>query len=179
MKEIIAKRYARALIRIGQEDGQYEQYGRELRSFQELLGVSPELRAVMENPIYDKDQKKALFQALNARLKLSPMLTNFVFLLIEKRRLGYFGEIVACYDRLADEVAGRVRARVVSAIPLPQSSLQAIQGKLEAMTAKKVILTVQEDPSLIGGIVTQIGDVIYDGSIRTQLAGITETLMKG
>jgi F-type H+-transporting ATPase subunit delta len=179
MKEIIAKRYARALIRIGQEDGHYERYGSELRSFQELLGLSAELQAVMENPIYDKDQKKALFQALNARHTLSPMVTHFVLLLIEKRRLGYFEEIVACYDRLADEVAGRVRAQVTSVTPLRASVLQAIQGKLEAMTAKRVILSVREDPSLIGGVITQIGDVIYDGSIRTQLAGITETLMKG
>ena len=179
MKEIVAKRYAKALVRIGQEDEQYEQYGRELLSFGEVLEASVELQAVMENPIYDKEQKKALFHALNAGLKLSPVLTHFILLLIDKRRLGYFMEIMTCYDRLADEVAGRVRARVASAVPLPEPAIQAIRKRLESMTGKTVIVTVQEDPGLIGGVVTQIGDIIYDGSIRTQLAGITETLMKG
>jgi len=107
------------------------------------------------------------------------MVTSFVLLLIEKRRLGYFREIVTGYDQLADEVAGRTRARVLSAVPLPESSVRTIQARLESMTRKKVIVTVQSDPSLIGGVVTQIGDLIYDGSVRTQLASITETLMKG
>jgi F-type H+-transporting ATPase subunit delta len=179
MKEIIAKRYARALVRIGQEDGQYETYGKELHAFQEILEASEELGAVMENPIYDRDQKKSLFRALNGQLRFSPMVTSFVLLLIEKRRLGYFREIVTGYDQLADEVAGRTRARVLSAVPLPESSVRTIQARLESMTRKKVIVTVQSDPSLIGGVVTQIGDLIYDGSVRTQLASITETLMKG
>jgi F-type H+-transporting ATPase subunit delta len=179
MKEIIARRYAKALIQIGLEDGQYEQYGQELRSFGEILEASPELQAVMENPIYDKEQKKALFQALNARLDLSPIAIHFILLLIDKRRLAYFGEIVRCYERLADEAAGRVRARVISAVALPEASIRTIREKLRSMKGKEVIVSVQEDPTLIGGVVTQIGDMIYDGSIRTQLQGIKETLMKG
>jgi F-type H+-transporting ATPase subunit delta len=179
MKEIIARRYAKALIRIGQEDGQYEQYGREIRIFQDLLSSSEELRGVMENPVYDQEQRKALFQALDARLQFSPILIQFILLLIQKRRLGYFREIADCYDRLADELAGRVRARVVSAIPFSEASLQTIRSKLESLTGKKVTVTLQEDPSLIGGVITQIGDLVYDGSIRTQLSGITETLLKG
>jgi F-type H+-transporting ATPase subunit delta len=179
MKEIIARRYAKALVRIGQEDGHYEEYGQELHAFQDVLEASQELRAVLENPIHDRDQKKSLFRALNARLQLSPMVASFLLLLIDKRRLGHFGEIVTGYDQLADEVAGKTRARVISAVPLPESSVRAIQSTLESMTRKEVIVTVQADPELIGGVVTQIGDLIYDGSVRTQLASITETLMKG
>ena len=179
MKEIIARRYAKALIRIGEEDRHYEIYGQELKAFEGVMGISPQLGAVMENPIYDKDQKKAVFQALNAKLELSPVIVNFILLLIDKRRLGYFGEIVRCYEMLADEVAGKTRARVISAVPIPKASLAAIQKKLASMTGKEVIVSVQEDPGLIGGVVTQIGDIVYDGSIRTQLNKMKETLMKG
>jgi F-type H+-transporting ATPase subunit delta len=179
MKEIIARRYAKALIRIGEEDGNYELYGQELKAFEGVMGISPQLGAVMENPIYDKDQKKALFRAINLKLRLSPIVVNFILLLIDKRRLGYFAEIVRCYGLLADEVAGKARAKVISPVPIPNASIAAIQKKLASMTGKEVIVSVEEDPGLIGGVVTQIGDIVYDGSIRTQLNKMKETLMKG
>ncbi len=179
MKEIIARRYAKALIRIGQEDGNYERYGQELISFDEALSLSAELRAVMENPIYAKEQKKALFHALNSKLGLSPMVVNFILLLIDKRRLGYFNEIVRIYGEMADEVAGRGRAKVTSAVDLSPQAVEAIRKRLASITGKEVILTLAVDPRLIGGVVTQIGGVIYDGSIRTQLENLRESLMKG
>lgn len=179
MKEIVAKRYARALIQIGKEDGQYERYGQDLRAFGEILEESPELRAVLENPIYNREQKKALFHALKDKLDLAPLVVNFILLLIDKRRLGYFKEIVRCYEGLMDEVAGRMRARVLSAVPLPEASLKAIQRQLAAITGKEVLIAAEEDPGLIGGVVAQIGDLVYDGSIRTQLEKIKETLLKG
>ena len=179
MKEIVAKRYAKALIRIGQEDGQYELYGEEIKAFRELLAASSELREVMENPIYDKEQKKTLFQALNAKLGFSQIVINFILLLIEKRRVVFFNDIVRFYEKLSDELAGKVRAEVRSAVSLPKASMKAIEKKLAAMTGKQVLISSSVDPELIGGVVTKIGDVIYDGSIRTQLYGIKETLMKG
>lgn len=179
MKEIIAKRYARALIQIGREDGQYEQYEQQLKAFEVVLQQSEELRAVMENPIYNKDQKKAIFDALKDNLELSPLVINFIALLIDKRRLGYFSEIVRCYDQLADELAGRIRARVLSAVPLSEPSVTEIQEKLAALTGKEVLITAEQDPELIGGVVTQVGDLVYDGSIRTQLDNMKERLAKG
>jgi F-type H+-transporting ATPase subunit delta len=179
MNEIIAKRYARALIQIGQEDGQYEQYGQELKAFQEILEASPELRAVMVNPIYEREDKKALLGAIQGKLRLSQVVRNFLLLLIDKRRMGSFKDIVRCYDVLADELAGRVTAKVTSAIPLEDSILQDIRRRLEAMTGKRVLVQVEQEPGLIAGVVTQIGDTVYDGSVRTQLASIRETLLKG
>lgn len=179
MKEIVAKRYAKALIQLGREDGQYTRYGQELKGFQELLEASGELKAVMENPIYNKDQKKLLFNAFNTKLQLSPVVVAFILLLIDKRRLGYFNDIVRAYEKLVDEVSGRTRARVTSAVPLSEASVRTIQQRLAAVTGKEVVVSVQEDAGLIGGVVAQIGDVIYDGSLRTQLEMIKETLMKG
>ncbi|MGQ9857265.1 MAG: ATP synthase F1 subunit delta [Thermodesulfobacteriota bacterium] len=179
MKEIIAKRYARALIQIGQEDGNYEGYGEQLRAFRDLMDASPELRAVMANPIYERQGKKALVGALSQKLGLSPVVSNFLLLLVDKRRIGFFREIVACYERLADEVAGRIRARVVSAVPLDEATVVEIKKQLESMTHMEVLVELQQDPELIGGVVTQIGDKLYDGSVRTQLMSIKENLMKG
>jgi F-type H+-transporting ATPase subunit delta len=179
MKEIVAKRYARALIQIGREDGHYETYGQQLKAFDAVLQESGELRAVMENPIYNRDQKKAIFNDLKDKLRLSPSVINFIMLLIDKRRLGYFSEIVRCYDRMADDLAGRTRALVISAVPLEESSIKVIQEKLASITGKEVLISAEEDPDLIGGIVTHVGDVVYDGSVRTQLESLKERLVKG
>ncbi len=179
MNEIIAKRYARALIQLGQEDGQYEQYGRELKAFQELLEASPELRAVMVNPIYEREDKKGLLGAIHQRMHLSQVVRNFLLLLIDKRRIGAFKDIVRCYQALADELAGRLTAKVTSAVSLAEPVLQELKKRLEGMTGKQVILQVEQEPELLGGVVTQIGDTVFDGSVRTQLAGIKEILLKG
>ncbi|MEJ5376686.1 MAG: ATP synthase F1 subunit delta [bacterium] len=179
MNEIIAKRYARALIQIGQEDGKYEQYGQELKAFQELLEASPELKAVMVNPIYEREDKKGLLSAIYQRLNFSQVVRNFLLLLVDKRRIGSFKDIVRCYQMLADELAGRITAKVASAVPLDESILKELKERLEAITGKQVFLQVWQDPELIGGLVTQIGDTVYDGSVRTQLAGLKEILLKG
>jgi len=179
MSGIVARRYAKALIQIGQEDGLYEKYGEELKSINDLMEASAEFKAVMLNPIYDKELKKDILKTVSQKLGLSPVVTNFLLLLVDKRRIGHFQAIVRSYEELADEVAGRIRAQVTSAVPLDEQTLNALRGKLEAMTGRKVIMSVVEDKGLIGGIVTKIGDTIYDGSVRTQLASLKEILMKG
>jgi F-type H+-transporting ATPase subunit delta len=60
----------------------------------------------------------------------------------------------------------------------PPELLNAIKNQLESSTGSEVILSVEEDPSLIGGVLTRIGNVIYDGSLKTQLAKVKENLHK-
>lgn len=179
MSGIVARRYAKALVQIGQEDGLYEKYGEELKSLNELMEASAEFKGLMLNPIYDRELKKSLLRTVSQKMGLSPVVTNFLLLLVDKRRIVHFPEIVRSYEELADEVAGRIRATVLSAVPLDEKTLQALREKFETMTGKKVIMSVEEDKGLIGGIVTKIGDTIYDGSVRTQIAGLKEILIKG
>lgn len=179
MNEIVAKRYARALIQIGEEDGNYELYGVELKGFEELLEASPELRDVMLNPIYEREIKKRAIRLVAEKLRLSPIVQNFLLLLVDKRRITALKHVVRCYQELVDEVAGRIRAQVFAAVPLEEPVQEVLKGKLETLTGKKVILEVAQDPDLIGGIVTKIGDKVYDGSVRTQLASLREILLKG
>jgi F-type H+-transporting ATPase subunit delta len=179
IKEIIAKRYARSLISIGQEDGQYQQYGEELDRFDELTQSSEELREVLENPIYNLENQKELLKTLSGRLSLSPVVTNFLNLLLDKRRMSYFLDIVRQYNKLLEEILGVTTATIVSAIDLPNEDLEKIIERFSKVTGKEVHVNVEKDPSLIGGLVAKIGDTLYDGSIRTQLYAIKEMLGKG
>lgn len=87
--------------------------------------------------------------------------------------------IFSCYSILADELSGVVRPVITSALPLGETRIAEIKAALEKSTGKKVILKVEIDPSLIGGVVTKIGDKVLDGSVKTQLTRIEAILQKG
>ena len=179
IKEIVAKRYARSMISIGQEDGQYRTYGEELGRFEKVLTSHAELREVLENPIYRVHDQKAVLKATASRLDLSPIVMNFLNLLVDKRRMAYFTEILSQYRLLIEEITGVTTATIRSSIELTREDFDQIQRRFSDITGKQVLLQVEKDPTLIGGLVAKIGDTLYDGSIRTQLYKIQEIIAKG
>jgi len=114
-----------------------------------------------------------------ARMVISGTVANFLLLLLDRGRIGFLSAIIASYGTYADEISGVVRPTLYTAIPLEAIEIQGIKDALTTATGKKVVLSVQVDPSLIGGVVTKIGDMVYDGSIRTQLNRIESILQKG
>jgi F-type H+-transporting ATPase subunit delta len=110
---------------------------------------------------------------------LSDGTRRFLGLLLAKGRLKYLSQIEAQYKAFADELSGVLRAHIVSASKLNQNQQKAIGAGLEKKTGKKIELTVSVDPSLIGGLQANVGDKIFDGSIRTQLKQIEDKLKKG
>jgi F-type H+-transporting ATPase subunit delta len=111
-------------------------------------------------------------------LGLSPATLDFIALLIDRKRMDHFIEVAKAYEALCDEAANRVRAVLVTAGEISSELIKTIKGRLESSTGKEVILTVKEDPSLMGGVMTKMGNVVYDGSLRTQLQKIRENLYK-
>jgi F-type H+-transporting ATPase subunit delta len=92
--------------------------------------------------------------------------------------MDHFPAIVKSYEALCDEVSNRLRASLASAEKLPPQLVGEIKTQMESSTGKEVILSTLEDPSLIGGVVTKIGNIIYDGSLKTQLLKAKENLYK-
>jgi len=80
---------------------------------------------------------------------------------------------------MADELKGVVKASIVSATELSSDAVNKIKEALSKKTGKTIVLNVDQDPDLIGGVVTKIGDLVLDGSVRTQLMNMSETLKKG
>ncbi|MDH3883693.1 MAG: ATP synthase F1 subunit delta, partial [Desulfobacterales bacterium] len=92
---------------------------------------------------------------------------------------GFIGSINDYYQKLADELKGVARASLVSAIDLSADTVEKIRVALSKKTKKDIILEVEQDPELIGGIITKIGDLVWDGSIKTQLINMRESLKRG
>ena len=175
----IARRYAKALLLIGKEDGQTEDYRQELAGVTDLLSQEAQLAATISNPLYKAGERKQVLQMIIEKLNLSKVMSSFLLLLFEKGRIGFIASINDFYQALADELKGVARASLVSATELTEDAIEKIRTALSKRTGKEIVLDVQQDPSLIGGVVTRIGDLILDGSIRTQLLNMRESLKRG
>ncbi len=174
----IARRYAKALLTIGREDGKAEKYKEELGGVVKLLEKQKELEMALSNPLYNAEGRKKVLQAVVGRLSLSKVMSSFLFLCFDKGRIQYLNDIYTFYEKLTDELANIVRANLVSAAELPKESIEKIQAALSKKTGKEVRMEISVDPALIGGAVTKIGDVVMDGSVRTQLMSLKESLQR-
>src|SRR6056297_548451 len=93
--------------------------------------------------------------------------------------ISYIRQIATNYNKLADELKGIVRANLISAEELSSEKFEEIRNALSKMTGKEVVLDAEQDPEIIGGVVTKIGDLVLDGSIKTQLENMRESLKRG
>jgi F-type H+-transporting ATPase subunit delta len=133
---------------------------------------------VLQNPAYPRETRAAVMARLTEPLRLDAEPAALLQLLGERNRLSGLTAIVAAFRELADVELGRVRARVTSAVPLDDAAVNAIAEKLSAATQKKVLVERAVDPAILGGVVAQVGSVVYDGSIRTQLEDLRSTLKR-
>lgn len=175
----IARRYAKALLLIGKEDGQAETYRKELERVAGLIEGDKALEQAVNNPLYNADGRRRVLKTVTDKLGLSNVMKSFLLLLFDKGRIGFLSSINQFYGKLADELKGLARASLVSATELSDETVEKIRQTLSKKTGKEVILDIEQDPGLIGGIVTKIGDLVLDGSIRTQLNNMRESLKRG
>ena len=146
--QILAKRYAKALLTLGREDGNHEKYGEELDQFVTFWEETPEFASLLD-------------------------------LMLEKNRLPIIPEVRSFYQKLLDEMVNISRAKVTSATPLSEEAVESIKASLEKTTGRSISVETEVDPELIGGVVARVGDLVLDGSVRSQLTNIKETLIKG
>ncbi len=175
--ETVAARYAQALLEIGTETGQLQPIADQIQSVGDAWLQSDDLRAAMQSPLVSEHDREAVLETLAARIGASPVVVNTLKLLAQRRRLAILPAMARILRRLSDERAGLVRAEVASARPLTEDYVRRLQGELEKMTGKKVALERKVDPSLIGGVVTRVGDVVIDGSIKSRLEDLKSHLL--
>jgi F-type H+-transporting ATPase subunit delta len=173
----LARRYARALLEVGNAKGNTEQIVQELDDLGKSFAGSRDLTEAMTNPVFPRTRRRAVLEAVLERASVSQATRNFMLVLLEGDRIEYLSAISRELGEMLDAQVGRVRATVTAARPLPAEFGATIQGALAQASGKQVVLETREDSSLIGGVVAQIGDVVYDGSIRTQLERLRERFL--
>jgi F-type H+-transporting ATPase subunit delta len=165
----IARRYAKALFSLADEQGQVEQWSAGLDGLGRALTSSPELRETLSSPVFEKEQRRGVVAALGKALGFTGSAADFLLLLADRDRLAYLPAIIQDFRDLADARLGRVRAKVTSAVPLAPGEAQRIAEKLAQAEKAQVIVETAVDAALLGGAVAQVGSMVYDGSVRSQL----------
>ena len=174
----IARRYAKALLLIGKEDGQAETYRKELEGLAKLIENEKALFQALTNPLYDTAGRRKVLEIVIQKLDLSKVMQSFLMLLFDKGRVVFISNINDFYQNLVDELKGIARASLTSATELTSETIEKIRQSLTKRTGKDIVLEVDQDPELIGGIVTRIGDLVLDGSVKTQLLNMRESLKR-
>lgn len=174
IQQSIARRYARALFEsVG---GDFERVGEELAAVADALTGSDEALALFTDPRFDRSTRTKAIEQIIEAAKVHPLLGNLLRLLNDRERIAELPQITRVYRDMADAQGGRLRATLTSAAPLPAEMIDRMAAALAQATDKKVILDTREDPALLGGVVAQVGNVVYDGSLRTQLESLRREL---
>jgi F-type H+-transporting ATPase subunit delta len=175
----VATRYANALADVVTTAGtetSAEKALAELRSFEVSLAGSPELQNALMTPAVPPSRKRAVVGRLADLLNLSRITRNFLFVLIDHRRIAALAEIIHSFEVVADERLGYARADVSSARELSDAQRSQVNAQLERLTGKRIRAHYGTDESLVGGVVARIGSTVYDGSVRGQLEALGRRL---
>jgi len=172
----ISKRYARAFFEIAGEEKKLEQYYNELHQFSSMMAENKDLGGFLANPIFEQDVKKNVLEKIIGKVTLSPMTVNFLKLLVDKNRIDVLPDIDTCYRLMMDEALQKTRVTVKTAFPLSADMQKYIMSNLKKLTGREAEVTVEDDKSLLGGIVIGVGDTLYDGSIKNQLNNMRNLL---
>ncbi len=165
----IARRYAKGLLLLCDERGDGETVRATLKQLDAVLQSQADALSFLTNPSQPNEiRKKVLIAALEA-LQANPTARDFAQLLLDKGRLDQLHGIVKEFDLLLDARSGRVQAQVRSAATLSAQATSRLQTTLRALLGKEVQLETAVDPSLLGGFVVEVGNTVYDASVRNQL----------
>lgn len=167
----VATRYAKALADVTTTAAglRPEEALPQLRAFESALAASKELLNALTTPAVPVSRKRAVVGRLAGVLQLSPIARNFLFVLIDHRRIALLGAILHAFELIVDERLGFARAEVCSPRELTEVQRGAINAQLERITGKRIRTRFAVDQALIGGVVARIGSTVYDGSVRGQL----------
>lgn len=164
----LAKRYARALVDLVGSSGEAARLAEELALLAQVHDESREWREVMANPLFAKD-RRGLAEALVAEMGLGAETRRALLYLIERGRQNYVGAVSQAIATLLESKTGRLKAQLLTPAPLPKDRLERIRAALERISGKRIVLEETIDPTLIGGVVTRIGSLVYDGSLKANL----------
>jgi len=172
----LARRYAGALFEVAKNSDAIDKIESDLGLLSYSLQSMPRLNEAISHPVLPPARKKEIVSEI-FKSELDQVTIDFVSLLIDKRRADILDEIEREFVNLANEYRGVTPALAISAVPITSDERKQLQKKLEGFTGKKIELTIEEDPEIIGGIIVKIGDTIIDGSVRGYLAGLKDKLL--
>ncbi|HET6374358.1 MAG TPA: ATP synthase F1 subunit delta [Candidatus Polarisedimenticolia bacterium] len=175
--EDIGLNYATALIDALGSGDEISHAVRDLEAFGVLLKQVPALIRVLDYPGTPLERRKTILDEALASLKPQPKTRTLLHLVLENGRMRNIGAILAAFRKLSDNRLGMARAEVVTVRPIDAAARKGWEEALGRLSSRKVQVEYRTDPTLLGGAIARIGTVVYDGSLRKQLAKVREVLL--
>jgi F-type H+-transporting ATPase subunit delta len=176
----LANRYARALADLvldAKSTLKPEEALAGLRQFEETFAASNDLRNILLNPAVTPARKRAVVAKLAAGLGIPTAIRNFLYVVINRRRIRLLREIRLAFEAQLDQRTGLARAEVRSARDLSPDERASIEAALGRLSGKTISGHFSTDPELLGGVLARVGSTVYDGSVRGQLGTLRRRLV--
>ena len=176
---MIARRYAKALVNLAENEKDLDNTGKHLNSITEVYKENLELRQVLSDTKVSSGIKLEILKDILSKIKVSKLVDTFSRYLLAKRRIDFLPDIERAFNLLLQEKLGRIEANVTTASELPKDTVKKLVDAISSYSGKEIEVNVTIDPSIIGGIVTRIGSTVIDGSIQTYLNQIRQSIIRG
>lgn len=175
----IARRYVRALAELAEDTDATGAVGRDLRRARDFFtGEAVTLAEALANPGFTVEERHGVLAAVLPRADLHPYVQNLLYILLDNGRFRLLSRVAEVWQDWEDKRAGRLRAELTAAVPLEQDLRDEFNEALSRATGKPVVMREQVDSSLIAGLVVQVGDRVYDASLRTRLESMKNLLLE-
>jgi F-type H+-transporting ATPase subunit delta len=173
-EELAAKRYSQAAFELASEANDTAAWDQALAQMAEFMS-DEEVRKVLENSRVEQAAKQRLIDAALGDLPRLPL--NLARLLVKKNRTSLANEIARQYRELSEARDGISRAKAITAVELSDQEKGSLTQRLREQVGHEVIVETEVDPSLLGGVVVQIGDRLIDASTRARLEALRSNLV--
>jgi F-type H+-transporting ATPase subunit delta len=178
IQNTIAKRYARALMLVAEERKQIDPYGNQLRAFAEACASNKDLLATLSNRFIDLDSRQKVLNSVSSKMDLNQDVGNFLKVLLKKGRFELFMQVYDEYLTMANKAMGRMPMKITSATDLQPQQYSDLVDFFGKKTGKEMIVQKSIDKSVLGGVQVQIGDQIYDYTLRGQLDALKDKMLQ-
>ena len=173
-----SERYSRALFEVAKEASELEKIENDIKNFASLMTNSLEIKNFIHNPTQSKDNQNNVLKLLAEKLEFSKNLKNFMFLLIEKRRIFFVEKIIDSFLKLCAQKRGEVKASLISSKELSETELENISKELSSSSSSTIKFNYKVDKDLIGGLKLQLGSFMIDTSIKNKLNKYKQAMLE-
>jgi len=170
--------YALALYELAKENSEFDKIEEEMKSLNKLLADNSEFKEIILSPIVEKEKKKAILFAIADQNNFSKILKKFLGLIAIKNRLFFLGKIIESFLNLVSHNKGELKAKLISSKKLSIEEQKKIQRELSKDFKSPLNINYEYDPSLIAGLIIQIGSVMVDTSIKTKLRKLEKNMVE-
>ncbi|MGQ0577539.1 MAG: F0F1 ATP synthase subunit delta [Betaproteobacteria bacterium] len=172
----VARPYAEALFRLAKEGNALAAWAEKL-AFIGMVYQDPQMQAAIGNPKVTANDVERLMLAICGE-RIDGAARNMIQLLVRNRRLAVLSQIREQFEKLKLEDEGMLDAKISSAYPLDSAQRNQVVILLSSRFKRKINAAVTVDPELIGGIKVEVGDKVWDASVRGRLQAMAVTLTK-